>query len=68
MHNLKYSSFVFNSWISQATIVPTLFVEKIVDLFYVVRPTASITQDSDYLFKAIPNFPLLDSTSSNCVA
>ena len=45
----------------------TPFVGNIVGLFFVIRPVASLTQDSAYQFTDISNFAILDSTSSNCV-
>ena len=66
-HNLRYSPFAISSGVSQTTIVLTPFVGNVVGLFFVVRPTASLTKNDIYQFTAITNYAILDSTSSNCV-
>ena len=50
-----------------STLVLTPFVENIVDLFFVVRPVASLIKETAYQFTAVSNSALSDSTSSNCV-
>ena len=47
-HNLRYSPFAVNSEVNQTTIVLTPFVENILGNFFVIRPVASLTQDSAY--------------------
>ena len=66
-HNVRYSPFNVNTGVSNSTIVLTPFVGNIVSLFFVVRPTASLTGDNCFKFTKIKDFALLDSTSANCV-
>jgi hypothetical protein len=66
-HNVRYSPFAINSGSASANIVLTPFVGNIVSLFFVVRPTASLTGDACYQFTKIKDFAILDSSSSNAV-
>lgn len=66
-HNVRYSPFNVNSGVSSSTIVLTPFVGNIVSLFFVVRPTASLTGDNCFKFTKIKDFAILDSSSANCV-
>jgi hypothetical protein len=47
--------------------VLTPFVGNIVSLFFVVRPTASLTGDNCFKFTKTKDFAILDSSSANCV-
>ena len=66
-HNIRYSPFAIGSGTSSSTIVLTPFVGNVVILFFVVRPTASLTGDNCYQFTKIKDFAILDSSSSNAV-
>ena len=65
--NLRYSQFAVDPGVSQTTIVLTPFVGIITGIFFVVRPVASLKQDSAYQLTADLNISILDSFSSNCV-
>jgi hypothetical protein len=66
-HNLRYSPFAVSSGVSSSTIVLTPFVGNIAALFFVIRTASKLTKGDAFLFTALTNFALLDSTSSNCV-
>ena len=66
-HNVRYSPFAINTGVSQTTLVLTPFVGNIVALFFVVRNSNALTQNSAFSFTAIKDFAILDSTSANCV-
>ena len=66
-NELRYGTFVVASGVSQTSIVLTPIVGHCNYLFFVVRPTASISGDGYYNFTAINNFAILDGTSTNIV-
>ena len=59
-HNLRYSPFAISADVSQTTVARTPFVGNIVGLYFVKRPSGSLTQDSAYQFTAILNFALVN--------
>jgi len=70
-HDLRFGQFtVLNSASStnlSTQIVLTPIVGKVAVLFFVVRPTASLTGNAQTQFTAITNFAILNNSSTNIV-
>ena len=63
----RYMTSIVNSGVSSANIVLTGLNGRFSHIMFVVRPSASLTNDNCYQFTAISSFAILDASSTNIV-
>ena len=66
-HSVRYSPFNIASGVANTSLVLSPFVGNVIALFFVVRPTASLTGNNCYQFTAIKDFAILDSSNANTI-
>ena len=65
--DVKYQSFVVQSGVSQYTGVLSNITGKVQCLYFVIRPTASLTGDNAFSYTPITQFEIRDGGSQNIV-
>lgn len=66
-NDLKQQSFTVNSGVTSTNIVLSAITGPVSYLFFIVRPSASLTGNSAFAFTAISSYELLNSSGHNIV-